>query len=374
MSHEPPPFPHGPSPDAAETARILSGLGGDPAPLLDGIARASGTEVLASFFRRIRDMALSGVAAGTDIPALGRALGVLNDRILARAAHLSAFGAELSPRCFCLAVLGSEGRREQFFATDQDNALLAAAGIETGGGTPTAAFAQAFIAALTAVGFPPCENRVMIDNDDWRADLPQWQERVDDVVREPDGPGILMLSFLADARPVYGDASLCQALSEHLRRRVAASPLTLGYMAREALRFTPPLGVFGSLTVVRDGPGKGGLDVKKGGLFPMVQGLRTLALEHGVAATGTLERLSALAGQGVFSASRAAGLAEAYACLQTLRVRSQARALGRGRAADNLIFPESLTPAERDALKDALRQVTDFQEHLHTRYGLHLFP
>jgi len=374
MSQKSPPAGGGPDRDAADMARFFAGLGEDPASLLEEIARASDTAALAICYATARRLALAGVEAQAPILPLGRFLSDANDRIMARTAGIAAQDAGLSPGDVCLMVLGSEGRREQFFATDQDNALIVAAGIAQTGDASVAAFSEAFIAMITAIGFPPCPNRVMIDNPPWRMPLVDWMQRTDDVVRQPDGPGILVLSLLADARPVFGEAPLCDALAAHLRRRVADSPVTLGYMAREALRFPSPLGFFNTLAVERGGPDKGGLDVKKGGIFAVVQGLRTMALEQRLAATGTVERLSALAESGVMTAAWAEKLAQAYLFLQTLRVRFQAQAIRQGRQAANMIFPEAMDDALRERLKDSLREVAELQQQLYARYGLHLFP
>jgi len=376
MRTDGPPSPDDPARDMDRAARLLATRGHDPALLPGTIARAENVSALAVLFAKMRDMALCGVDAGIASRTLGLLLSQASDHILARAARIVEGGMDRPPRGFCLVVLGSEGRREQFFATDQDNGLILAArdDPDAGEGTGVAAFAREFIAALTAIGFPPCENRVMIDNPDWRKTLEDWKETVDDVVREPDGPGILVLSLLADARPVAGDAALCDGLAAHLRRRVADSPVTLGYMAREALRFPPPLGFFNTLAVERSGPDKGGLDIKKGGIFALVQGLRTMALEQRLTAAGTPERLAALATMGLFSTSLAEKLAAAYTFLQTLRVRFQAQAIRQGQTPRNTIFPDSLGDLERDRLKGSLRIVAEFQELLYTRYGLHLFP
>lgn len=376
MRTDGPPSPDDPARDMDRAARLLATRGHDPALLPETIARAESVSALAVLFAKMRDMALCGVDAGIASRTLGLLMSQASDHILARAARIVAGGMDRPPRDFCLVVLGSEGRREQFFATDQDNGLILAARDvpDAGEEADVDAFSRDFIAALTAIGFPPCENRVMIDNPDWRKTLTDWKETVDDVVREPDGPGILVLSLLADARPVAGDAALCNGLAAHLRRRVAESPVTLGYMAREALRFPPPLSFFNTLTVERSGPDKGGLDIKKGGIFALVQGLRTMALEHRLTAAGTPERLAELAAMGLFSTTLAEKLATAYAFLQTLRIRFQAQAIRQGRTPRNAIFPDSLDDLERDRLKGSLRAVAEFQELVYTRYGLHLFP
>jgi len=376
MRTDGPRFPADPAEERGRAERLLAERGHHPALLPEAIARAESVSALALLFADLRNMALCGVEAGIASRTLGLLISEASDHILARTARIVEGGMDGPLREFCLVALGSEGRREQFFATDQDNGLILAESDAPGGSeeSAVAAFGREFIAALTAIGFPPCENRVMIDNPDWRKPLEQWKETVDDVVREPDGPGILVLSLLADARPITGDAALCHGLAAHLRKRVSDSPVTLGYMAREALRFPPPLGFFNTLAVERSGPDKGGLDIKKRGIFALVQGLRTMALEQRLTAAGTPERLEALADLGIFSQPLAKRLHAAYDALQTLRIRFQAKAIRQGETPRNTIFPDKLDDLERDRLKDSLHAVIEFQELVFARYGLHLFP
>ncbi|QLA19786.1 putative nucleotidyltransferase substrate binding domain-containing protein [Desulfolutivibrio sulfoxidireducens] len=352
---------------------LLASRGENPVHLSAEIARARDVATLAALFGDIRRMTLRGV--DEDIPAenLGRLVSEFNDRIMARLTELVARETDKPPGAFCLAVLGSEGRKEQFLATDQDNALIIADGVGPEADGYFAAFADRFIQALLAIGFPPCPNRVMIDNPAWRMTLSNWMNGVDEMILSADGPSILALSLLTDARPVAGDSGLCSKLREYLNKRVKSAPVVLKYMAREALRFTPPIGFFNNLVVERAGPDKGWLDVKKGGIFPLTQGLRTLALEHGLTVTGTSRRLSALRELGVFSESMTSSLWEAYAFLQTLRVRAQALKSRQGHTPDNLILPSRLSSLERDRLKDCLKIVAEFQGLLHNKYGLRLF-
>ncbi len=356
-----------------EEGDLLSSRGENPVQLSAAISRAEDVPTLAALFEHIRRMAMRGV--DEDIPAenLGRLVSELHDRIMARLAELVAPESDKPPGTFCLAVLGSEGRKEQFLATDQDNALIISDASGLQGESSFAAFSGQYIQALLAIGFPPCPNRVMIDNPTWRMTLSKWMDNVDDMIQSADGPSILTLSLLTDARAVAGDPSLCAKLREYLHKRVTSAPVVLKYMAREALRFTPPIGFFNNLVVERSGPDKGWLDIKKGGIFPVTQGLRTLALEHGLSVTETPRRLSALRELGVFSESMTSNLWEAYSFLQTLRVRAQALKLRQGHPPDNMILPSRLSSLERDRLKDCLKIVAEFQGLLHNKYGLRLF-
>ncbi|HCU67722.1 MAG TPA: hypothetical protein DGF30_00445, partial [Desulfomicrobium sp.] len=79
---------------------------------------------LARSVRRLRDLVLRCADQGIDGIGVGRLVADANDRILCSAAAMAE--AELGPPpCgYSLMVLGSEGRREQLLATDQDNALV----------------------------------------------------------------------------------------------------------------------------------------------------------------------------------------------------------------------------------------------------------
>ena len=326
---------------------------------------------LARRVRRLRDMVLHCAERGLDGIGVGRLVADANDGILRSAAAMAE--AELGPPpCgYSLMVLGSEGRREQLLATDQDNALVFAVPDD-----PSAAYFESlgrlFISMLIDAGVPPCPHGVTVDNPVWRRSAAAWRDGVSAMTRMVDADAVLHLTQLADARHVHGDARLFENLRGHVMRQVRDTPVLLMYMAREALRFPPPLGFFNSLAVERHGPAKGSLDVKKGGVFPLTQGIKTLALEHGLRETGTLERLRALRGEGVFSEGMASGMEEALRLFQDLRLHAQAAAVRGGMPPDNFIRPDGLSAVERAKLINCFKFVAEFQSFLHAKYGLHL--
>lgn len=351
---------------------MLSARGENPLGLAGDVAAAGSVDDLARSFGRLRSMVLRCAAERIGAGNVGRLVAHIHDGILVRLAGLVMDGLGPAPREFSLMVLGSEGRREQFLATDQDNAIVFA----DSGGPEDARyfeeFGRRFVRALVDIGFPPCPHAVTVDNPLWRQSLSAWRENVAGMLRVVDADAVLRLAQLADARHVHGAARLCEGLREHVLRQVQDSPVLLKYMAREALRFTPPMGFFRNLVVERGGPAKGCLDLKKGGVFPLTQGIKVLALEHGLQETGTMERLANLRREGVFSESMAADVHDAFAYFQDLRLRAQAAKVRSGEAPGNHIRPDMLTTLERERLKDCFRIVIDFQSFLHTKFGLHL--
>jgi CBS domain-containing protein len=189
-----------------EERDLLSVKGENPVHLAAEIASAASTKVLASVFERVNQMAVRSVAEGIGIFPVGRLISDMHDQLLIRICDLVLAGlGEEPPTGFSFLALGSEGRREQYLATDQDNGLvysdheLAEPFFER--------FATRFSTALLEVGMPPCPHEVMISNPKWRRSLGSWLEEIDKLIRKADLDSILRISLLMDMRHVAGDGS-----------------------------------------------------------------------------------------------------------------------------------------------------------------------
>lgn len=353
-----------------EERDLLAARGENPVYLSGEIAAAPDVAALARTWARVKAMALRAVAEGAHMAYLGRVVSDLTDRMLCRALALALTEAGRPQAAgFALVALGSEARHEQYLATDMDNAMIIT---EAEDGPFFLALGGRIIEMLLAAGLPACPKGIMARDPEWNRPLFAWMNRVDDLVQAADAEAFLTVPLLADMRHVAGDPALTGRLRDYLLKRVKASPVMLRYLAREALRFTPPIGFFGNLSVERSGPGKGALDIKKGGIFPLVLGVKTLALDHGLVETGTIERLTALSGLGVLSEALSGRVAEAFHHFQALRAARQAEAMRQNGSPDNWIRPEVLSAADRERLKESLKVVVEFQEIIYNKYGLRL--
>jgi CBS domain-containing protein len=358
---------------------MLSARGESPLALASEIAGATAPEELARTFERLHRMAGRSVAEGITSDAVGRLISEMHDRIMCRAWEMVLAELGPAPAAHAVLVLGSQGRREQFLATDQDLAL-AYDGSGQGTGPELTAWFERLGVRLTqvllSVGFPPCRNRIMMDNPDWRKSLDGWLDLFDSIADRPDSEGILKASLLCDMRAVQvqgaGNGGLGARLREAMTKRLRKSSVLIKYMAREAVRFSPPLGLFGSFSLKKDDKGRGALDIKRGGIFPITQGVKTLALDHGLAETGTCARLRLLHRSEALSVPLAEGLCDAYDFLQTLRMRTQAAHLRQGKALDNDIHPDSLGTMERERLRAAFKLTAEFQSLLFEKYSLRM--
>ncbi|WP_353116502.1 putative nucleotidyltransferase substrate binding domain-containing protein [Nitratidesulfovibrio sp.] len=384
-----------------EERDLLAAGADNPVQLVADMAAAPDGAACRPLLERARRVVVRCVEQGVPAQHVGRLGAELHDHLLARLTHLAVAAMPLPPSApFGMAVLGSQARREQFLAADQDAAMVIS---EASGDVPAEQVADYFarlaarLAALQAeAGVPDCPHGVVPGNPAWRMTLPQWRADVATMLRAPDAPGVLRCSMLADARGVDDGWDLVARLRALLGDMVRNVPLMLRYMAREAVRFAPPLGVFGALVMERakaggaggtggsgesggpsglgesGGRGAGTLDLKRGGLFPLMHGVRTLTLDAGVTAHDTVGRITQLREAGVLSAARAADLGEAMDHLLGLRARAQAAALRGGAVPDDRVHPHTLSGLERERLRQCFKVVADFQDMLRRRYSLHL--
>jgi len=344
--------------------------------LIKEIDKAKTVEDLKYLYGLVKEQTLDLVFQGTDPEKLGEYISEINDRFMKRAVYvaMNRLGEEpLVP--FSIMVLGSEGRREQSLRTDQDNALIYQDYplLDFDPKKYFERFSKVYIDTLLEIGFPPCPGNVMISNPFWRRSAKEWRSAVKDWIEKPKEENILNVAIFFDFRNVFGDQSLTEDLWSFILQTLKENPGFLPFLAVDAVRFKPPIGFFGDFVVEKTGEHKGEIEIKKGGIFPITQGIRALALEMGIGKRNTFERIEELKRLGVFSEEYAKDLKEAYRFLLSLRFKFQAQKIKEGKEPDNYINPNRLSRAEKNTLKDVFKIIKEFQEFLYERYNLRFF-
>ena len=180
-------------------------------------------------------------------------------------------------------------------------------------------------------------------------------------------------SIFFDLRAAAGDEGLARALQDHAVSRLRGNEVVLALLTANALRNVPPLGFFRGFVLVRGDEHADTLDLKRGGIMPIVELARIHALAAGSTALGTVERLREAAERRTLSRGGAEDLEDALAFVSTLRARHQADQLKRGLAPDNHVRPDELSPLERSQLKDAFAVIRRQQEALAQVYRARSF-
>lgn len=267
----------------------------------------------------------------------------------------------------CLLVMGSEGRGEQVLKTDQDNALILRDGIDE---SVAKEAAERFSATLSRLGYPPCKGNIMVNNAEWRKPLEAFKKTVAGWCREPSPAAMMNLAIFIDARAVAGDVSLLEEVNRHLRKFLSNDAGMLMTFARAVEQFDSHGQGFFSQLLRRNETEK--MDIKKMGLFPVVHGVRALALEARIEDTGTFDRLKKLAQKNVLEEQLAKDVAEALRYLMDMRLKAGLLGMHNGQVSEpNQVDLKSLTTLERDLLKDALQVVKRFKNVVRYHFHLH---
>lgn len=356
-------------------------------PVLDAAGAPVGMITLGDLSRR-RDLGALAIANGIewapDIQALGAArakadeviralwagrahpaelLAVateFNDRLVRRCVALAEQACGPAPVPYAFLVMGSHGRGEQYVRTDQDNGLVWADPPPDRADAVRDYFLHRLgariVTLLEKCGFALCPGNVMVNNPAWSRSLGEWARELAAWAQEPTPERVRAATIFLDFRPVAGDLTL----GARLRERARPSPLFLHHLAADDLSHRVPLGPFGLLLGPLWGPHRGEVNLKGDAGVHLVDGLRVLALKHGIAATGTLERLSQLAARKEIDHSFAEWLESAFNTLMDFRI---ARAL-QGEPNPNTVRLDELSELERTRLREAMVAIAQLQDHL----------
>jgi len=323
---------------------------------------------LAEAQRRISELLPLLLREGAKASHLTRVVAEINDRLVAKIFDLAhrKFGPAPSP--YCWVVLGSEGRREQTFKTDQDNALIYADDLDAGALAYFEQLTQFINEALKRCGYPECEGGYMATNPRWRQSVSAWQHTFAKWMNEGELHATEDALIFFDMRPVAGDRSLFRQIDECNRERLKHSGFFKSILASITIEHKPPLGFFRTFVLEHGGEHKQGLDIKMYGTGAIVNAARLFALDAGVNATNTLDRLAGLAGQNYLDEALLHDLQHAFEFLTLLRLEQQLQQSRTGLAMSNYITPEKLTPLQKSMLKDTFQTIERAQSFIDQRF------
>ncbi|MDQ6630026.1 MAG: DUF294 nucleotidyltransferase-like domain-containing protein [Pseudomonadota bacterium] len=295
---------------------------------------------------------------GTRVGQMGKLVQALNAKLFERTWQLVA-PTELVANS-CLFVMGSEGRGEQLLKTDQDNGLILRDGTAVGEATVAEA-CSLFSAALRDFGYPDCPGGIMVSNRAWRRSASEFKEVIRHWLLRPDPEGLMALAIFIDAHAVAGDAALLTDVRSEVDRLVSADDSLLGRFAAAIDSF--PDATSGWWNGLRNAGqhGKTVLDLKKAGIFPIVHGVRSLALRDHVQETATTARLDSLVSRGRLSAELAIDLVDSLHFLMGLKLKAGLAELDAELPVTGAIRSDRLGSLDRDLLKDSLAIVKRFK-------------
>lgn len=327
------------------------------------LERASTIEDLREAASGLNNLIKALISTGVRIRFTMDLLAAMNKRIIAKLFDL-VVPVDMQPHV-CLIVMGSEGRGEQIMKTDQDNALIFRNGLNW---AEKRQIMQRFSETLISFGFPPCPGNIMVSNPEWINSVDDWTQKLQDWSMSSDPEDQMRLAIAVDAKPVAGNVALFKVARNWFLRTMHNNDLFFSHFAKAAVEFDTPLTFFGNLKE------RGELDIKKGGIFPIVHGVRTFALEQRILTTNTFERLEALVNAGVMQESVSKDISEALGLFVNIRLRQQIRRAEQAEdgidPTPNIIELQQLNKIDRELLRDALLVVKSFKKSLTSRFHL----
>jgi CBS domain-containing protein len=343
-----------------------------PFQLRSEILRAADRDALVAAAGRIPAAAISLYEARVPAHIVSGVIASAHDALTRRLIEIAE--AELGPRPapFTWFALGSFARREAYPNSDQDSALAWDAPLEDELVREwMAAMAERVVTGLEAAGIKPCNAGALATKPLFARPVSDWERLASSWLDNPDQEKTLILvSLVGDGRAVVGDGSMAARMRTAFAQ-ARDRPRLLHLLERAALADRPPTGFRRDLIVEHDGEHRGTLDIKKGGLLPIVDLARSAALAAGAAAASTAARLNAIEAAGTIRASDVTVLRDAFDLVSELRMQHQVQQLRGGEAPDNHIDPATLTPLVRTYLRDAFRAVARVQKGINTslQYG-----
>ncbi len=260
-------------------------------------------------------------------------------------------------------VLGSLARREPLPLSDVDTALIwADLPVDRAGALR--AEAREVLRGLQRCGFTLCARGANAHNpvfsrarSDWIAAARSWQH-------DPTQENALLLSaMVADSRPLT-DPELGGSLTETIRSHTRTSQF-LRALLDEALSWRPPIGFIRDFAVHHSGEHRGELDLKPGGLTPVVALARWIAIAAGDASGTTIERLHRGAALGLLTTDEADTLAGGFAGVYGVLLRNEVQELrAHGTPTTTFIDPKELDSLTRRHLRETFRAIAAVQERV----------
>lgn len=324
---------------------------------------ANDIEALAQAAGQVTRMVTVWYRSGTRVSLIARLVQDLNARLFERAWQLIAPPDLVANSC--LFVMGSEGRGEQLLKTDQDNGLILRDGY-----TPPANLddiCQQFSQVLGRFGYPECPGNIMVSNPMWRKTAYDFGQMVQQWLLMPDADSLMNLAIFLDAHPVCGDAHLLEHAQHVLMRLATDNDAMLARFAASIDAFGNSQGWWNRLLGLDD---QKGLHLKKEGIFPLVHGVRSLALTEHLQDTSTTARIEALVAKSVITPALGADLTQSLHFLMGLKLKAGLAEMETNNEVSGKVDVTKLSTLERDLLKDALGVVKHFKTLLRSRFKL----
>lgn len=301
-----------------------------------------------------------------NIQTPGKIISNLNDNITSKIIQHSIKEMGEAPVKFAFILIGSGGREELAFNSDQDNAIIYDDCSEVEKEKIEKYFAELSSKICTKLdqsGLPFCSGGYMANNTKWCQPISQWKNYFSDWIVNAEPVNILNISVFFDLRFVFGEQKLFEDLENYVFESLKGRTAFFYFLAQNIAGFKPPINVFGNIITENARKNNDTIDIKNC-VAAVVNFVRIYALHNNIKQKGTLNRIVALKKLEVFSANTSDELLFQYNYLMQLRLQQQLQQIAKKQEITNSISPKRMTEIEQVILKKIFAQMNNYQEKL----------
>lgn len=328
-----------------------------PEFLVNSIVKSESIYEVAQTMKQLPRLISNLVNTGTGVAATGKLISKISDTITEKIINDAISQLGEPPVPFVFLTLGSEGRREQTLATDQDNAII----FEVDNADKAEVYREYFLklgnsicSLLNTAGYPFCDGGVMAMNKEWCMSSSDWEKTIASWVTTPNSQEILNISIFFDFRPIYGDFEMANALQQFCLKMLKDKNVFYYNLAKSIINLKPS---------IIDSYSSSSFHIKMP-LLAISSILRLWSLKYGVSERNTIERLSALHAVGAISVNLKEEFERAYSYLMLLRIKNQLRQIDSNEKASNDIDSKYLADFDRIMLKKSISTISDHLNRL----------
>lgn len=325
-----------------------------PEFLLNAIQKSESTFEIAEVMKQLPRLVSNLVGTGTGVPTTGRLISRISDAVTEKIIHQAIAELGPPPSPFIFLALGSEGRKEQTLATDQDNAIIYKPTSLADNSTCNEYFLKLgnkTCYSLNQAGYPFCKGGVMSMNSEWCKSFDNWQITISDWINTPNPQEILNTSIFFDFRPIYGDFDLANSLQKFCIKSLKDKNIFFFNLAKSisSLKISP----VDNHTFSQDS-----YDLKMP-ILAITSIARLWSLRYGISERNTYERFYALQTLGSFSSNLHEEFNQSLRFLSMLRIKNQLRQISDNIDVNNTLNPKELSEIERIMLKKSVSTIVN---------------
>ncbi|OEH92694.1 DUF294 nucleotidyltransferase-like domain-containing protein [Bacillus solimangrovi] len=274
--------------------------------------------------------------------------------------YLEGFG--YPPVNYCFIVMGSGGRKEQGFSTDQDNGIIINDYVHLPNHKAITVYFERFTnklnEKLTICGFPECTGGMMARELKWRRSQSGWKQAIESWLKKMDAEEIRDFAMFYDFRPIFGDFSLAEEIRNNITLKVKRSLTLQQLLMKDAIKHRVPVGMLGMVNIK---PKHKTFNLKKAGLMQITSIIRINAIKYGIGEVNTVKRLKALKSVQAYHPRDTENAKIALHHLLSFRIKQNLEELAQQKPLTNEISLALLTKEDRRKLKEALTIVNRMQ-------------